>query len=101
MSSAPSQANGQMHSVKGTVVETIGNATGSESWKTSGKEEHAQGEAEVKAAQAKEYTGGAMDRAQGKFDAVVGAVTGDKTKQASGNIQDSAGQARMEANKPM
>nr|GAT44607.1 predicted protein [Mycena chlorophos] len=101
MSSAPSQANGQIHSVKGTVVEAIGNATGSDSWKTSGKEEHAKGEAELKAAQAKEYAGGVMDRAQGKMDSVVGAVTGDKTQQTSGNIQDSAGQARMEANKPI
>jgi hypothetical protein len=39
--------------LRGTVVETIGNLTGAESWQTSGKEEHAQGEAEYNAAQAK------------------------------------------------
>ncbi len=66
------------------MVETIGNLTGSTSWEQSGKEEHAAGEGEYKAAQAKGYAEGAMDRIGGKKDSVVGAITGDKTQQADG-----------------
>lgn len=62
----------------------IGNATGLESWQTSGRDEHAQGEAEYKAAQAKGYAEGAVDRLGGKKDAVVGAVTGDRQQEVSG-----------------
>ncbi|KAL4252062.1 CsbD-like domain-containing protein [Abortiporus biennis] len=83
----PSKTNGQYHSVKGTVVETIGNLTGAESWQTSGRNEHAQGEAEYKAAQRKGYVEGTIDRISGKKDAVVGAVTGDRTQEAAGNLR--------------
>ncbi|KAI0030412.1 hypothetical protein K488DRAFT_79650 [Vararia minispora EC-137] len=98
MSSEPSKTSGQYHSVKGTFVETVGNLTGAESWQTSGKEEHAKGEAEIKAAQTKNYAEGAMDRVQGKLDSVAGAVTGDKQQQASGNVRHDKGQAQQEMN---
>jgi uncharacterized protein YjbJ (UPF0337 family) len=81
-----SKSTGQYHSVKGTVVETIGNATGLESWQKSGQEEHTAGEAEIKAAQTQNYVEGTGDRIQGKFDSVAGAVTGDKQQQASGQF---------------
>lgn len=81
-----SKVNGQLHSVKGTVVETIGTVTGSEAWERSGKEEHAAGEAEYKAAQAKAYVDGATDRVVGKKDAVVGAITGDREQELSGTF---------------
>ncbi|KAG8969535.1 hypothetical protein FRC03_001974 [Tulasnella sp. 419] len=95
----PSKVSGNFHSVKGTVVETVGNLTGAQSWTDSGKREHAAGEAEVKAAQAKGYVDGASDRVEGKKDAVVGAVTGDKQQQLSGNAQHEAGKAQMDINK--
>lgn len=58
--------------------------TGSQAWSQSGKEEHARGEGEYKAAQAKGYVEGATDRVGGYKDSVVGAVTGDKSQQAAG-----------------
>ena len=104
--------------MKGTVVETIGNLTGATSWQQSGKEEHAAGEAETKAAQARGYAEGTVDRIEGKKDSIVGAITGDKSQQASGyvflspvpfnhrsngpvcsNAQNEAGAARQELNK--
>ncbi|THU84018.1 hypothetical protein K435DRAFT_843831 [Dendrothele bispora CBS 962.96] len=100
MSNEPSKTTGQFHSTKGNVVEAIGNLTGAESWTTSGKEEHAQGEAEYKAAQAKGYAEGTVDAVTGYKDSVVGALTGDKSQQAAGNVQKESGRAQQEANKP-
>jgi uncharacterized protein YjbJ (UPF0337 family) len=79
-----SKASGQFHSTKGNVVEAIGNATGATSWQQSGKQEHAEGEAEYKAAQAKGYAEGTADRIGGKKDQVVGAVTGDRSQETAG-----------------
>ncbi|KIJ22392.1 hypothetical protein M422DRAFT_40072, partial [Sphaerobolus stellatus SS14] len=99
MSGEPNKTTGQYHSLKGTVVEAVGNATGAESWQRSGKEEHAAGEAEYNAARAKGYAEGTADRIGGKKDAVVGAVTGDKEQQASGNVRHDKGEAQQEINK--
>lgn len=54
------------------------------SWKQSGSEEHAAGEAEYKAAQVEGYAEGTKDKMMGMKDSVVGAVTGDKAQQTSG-----------------
>ncbi|KAJ2934131.1 hypothetical protein H1R20_g2947, partial [Candolleomyces eurysporus] len=99
MSSEPSKTSGQFHSTKGNVVEAIGNLTGATSWQQSGKEEHAQGEAEYKAAQVQGYAEGTVDRVTGKKDAVVGAVTGDKSQQAEGNARHDKGEAQQELNR--
>ena len=81
-----SKTSGQFHSTKGNVVEAIGNVTGASSWTQSGKQEHAQGEAEYKAAQTKGYAEGTADRLGGKKDAIVGAVTGDRSQEAAGEF---------------
>ncbi|KAG9315473.1 hypothetical protein JVU11DRAFT_3086 [Chiua virens] len=96
----PSKMSGQFHSMKGSVLEGAGNATGNQSWSQSGKEEHARGEAEYKAAQAQGYVEGVTDRAGGYKDSLVGAVTGDKSQQAAGNARNEKGQAQQEVNKP-
>jgi uncharacterized protein YjbJ (UPF0337 family) len=79
-----SKSTAQYHSIKGTVTETIGDLTGATSWQQSGREEHAQGEAEYNAARAKGYVDGTTDRLTGKMDSVVGAVTGDESRQVQG-----------------
>jgi len=96
----PSKTSGQYHSTKGTIVEAIGNATGLQSWSTSGQQEHAQGEGEYKAAQAQGYAEGTIDRVGGKKDAVLGAVTGDRSQEAAGNIRQDKGEAQQTLNNP-
>ena len=61
-----------------------------ESWSKSGRDEHAQGEAEYNAAQAKGYAEGAVDRLTGKKDAVVGALTGDRQQELEGKSAQSS-----------
>lgn len=48
------------------------------------QKEHASGEAEYNAAQAKGYAEGTVDRLAGKKDTVVGAVVGDREQEATG-----------------
>ena len=98
---APSKTTGQFHSTKGNLVETVGNLTGATSWQQSGKEEHARGEAEYKAAQAKGYAEGTGDRAKGIKDSVVGSVTGDQVQQTEGNIRREKGKTQQEVNNPL
>jgi len=98
-SDGPSKQSGQFHSMKGSAVETVGNATGAESWQGSGKEEHAKGEGEYDAARAKGYAEGTGDRLKGKKDTVVGSVTGDRSQEASGNVRHDKGEAQQEINK--
>ncbi|KAF8607726.1 hypothetical protein BDV93DRAFT_519745 [Ceratobasidium sp. AG-I] len=100
MSSEPSKASGQFHSVKGSAVEAVGNLTGATSWQQSGKEEHVAGEAEIKAAQAEGYVKGTADRVSGGADHVIGAVTGNETKEESGKLQQKKGEAQQAINKP-
>ncbi|KAI5826227.1 hypothetical protein EV122DRAFT_224423 [Schizophyllum commune] len=99
MSNEPSKTSGQFHSTKGNVVEAIGNATGLESWQTSGKQEHAEGEGEYNAARAKGYAEGTADRITGKKDNIVGAVTGDSSQQAAGQARHDKGETQQEINK--
>ena len=82
-----SKTTGQLHSLKGTAVEGIGNATGWTDWQTSGRDEHARGEAEYRAAQAQGYAEGARDRLGGRKDAVVGVLAGDREREAAGEYR--------------
>lgn len=61
--------------------------TGSQEWSQAGKEEHARGESEYKAAQTKGYAEGTTDKMGGYKDSVVGAISGDKSQQAAGKCR--------------
>ncbi|KAI0702566.1 mismatched base pair and cruciform DNA recognition protein [Earliella scabrosa] len=95
----PNKTTGQFHSMKGSAVETVGNLTGSQDWAQSGKQEHAQGEAEYNAAQAKGYVEGTKDRLGGRKDAVFGAVTGDRQQEAQGNVRHDKGEMQQDFNR--
>lgn len=92
--------SGNLKSVSGQVQEQIGNLTGATSWQQSGKQQHAEGEAELKAAQAKGYAEGLVDQVGGYKDSIIGAVTGNKTDQIAGNARQEAGAAKKDANAP-
>ena len=99
MPEEPSKMTGEVNSIIGQAKESIGHLTGMQSLENSGKEQHAKGEAEVKAAQAKGYTEGTKDRLVGKKDEIVGGITGDSTQEASGKAQGASGKVQQEANK--
>ena len=80
------KSTGQLHSAKGAILETVGNLTGNQNLKQSGREEHAAGQREVEAAKAKNVAEGVTDRAVGKKDAVVGGLTGDRSQEIAGEL---------------
>lgn len=67
-----------------TIPTQIGNATGSDAWKTSGKEERAAGDKEYEDARASGWTEGLVDSVQGKMNSVMGALTGNTQQQRAG-----------------
>ncbi|EKM78207.1 hypothetical protein AGABI1DRAFT_85895 [Agaricus bisporus var. burnettii JB137-S8] len=97
-SGEPSKVSGQLNSAMGTAKETVGKMTGATSLQQSGKEDHAAGEAENKAAQTKGHAEGMTDQIAGKKDSMIGAMTGDKKQQTSGNMREDKGQAEKKMN---
>lgn len=87
--------------VKGAAVEAVGDVTGSKDWKKSGQKEHADGDAEVTAAQTKAYAEGAKEQGKGYLQSVKGAVLGDTQTQASGAARREVGSAQKDANNPL
>lgn len=75
-----------MKNTLGKVEESIGNVTGSESWKTSGQERRLEGDTEHKQGQAQGYTEGVKDRVLGKKDQVGGALSNDTSQEAAGKF---------------
>ena len=92
--SEPSKTNAQYNSTVGSIKETLGGAVGAEGLHRSGKEQHASGEAEHKAATAKQYGEGAVDSVAGKAKNIGGAITGDKSTQAEGAAREEKGDAQ-------
>ena len=79
-----SKVTGSVKNTVGKMEETIGDVTGLESWKTSGKARQAEGEVEHKKAEAQGYVEGTTDRIAGNVESVVGSVTGDTSQEVSG-----------------
>lgn len=75
-----------MQGALGKVEETIGNVTGADSWKSSGQERRAEGDAEHTEARGQGYVEGTKDRLVGKKDQISGAVTGDKSQEVGGTF---------------
>ncbi|KAJ1031559.1 hypothetical protein NDA13_001950 [Ustilago tritici] len=96
--SEPSKVNANYNSVAGTVKETIGNVTGATEWQKAGKEQHAKGEAEYKAAEAQGYSEGTKDQVSGKVDNVVGSITGNKEKELTGKARQEKGEIQKDIN---
>ncbi|CAD6886972.1 unnamed protein product [Tilletia controversa] len=96
MSNEPSKVSGQYNSAVGSAKEAVGNVTGASSWTQAGQEQHAKGEAEIKAATAKQYADGVSNQVSGKVDNLVGTVTGDDSKKASGKAQEQAGKLQKD-----
>merc|ERR1712110_1022465 len=103
----PSQLNGQIQSVVGTgeqmlgsaieqAYQAVGGSTEPSQFSKDGKERHDKGEAELKAAQAKDYAEGTLDRVEGKADSIIGSIKGDDKQQLSGNLQNKKGQAAQQ-----
>ena len=66
------------------MEETIGDATGLDSWTASGKERQAEGDVEHKQAQAQGYVKGTVDVATGALNKVVGTLKGDTSQEIAG-----------------
>ncbi|KIJ99960.1 hypothetical protein K443DRAFT_154230 [Laccaria amethystina LaAM-08-1] len=100
MTGEPNKLNAQAQSAKGTAEQTIGDLTGSTSWKNAGQEDHAKGQAEYKGAQAKGYAEGTLDRLSGAKDSILGTITGNKGQEVSGDAQNEKGKVQQDLNKP-
>jgi uncharacterized protein YjbJ (UPF0337 family) len=76
--------SGTVKNTVGKMEETIGNLTGLDSWKTSGKKNQAEGDVEHKQSQAQGYTEGTKDRVVGAAENMAGSLTGDSSQEISG-----------------
>jgi len=79
-----SKTSGNVKNTVGKVEETVGNMTGLESLQTSGKKRQAEGDVELKQAQAQGYVEGTMDRVGGAVEDMKGSLTGDSSQEISG-----------------
>ena len=79
-----SKASGNVKSAVGKFEETAGNMTGLESLQTSGKQRQAEGDVELKQAQAQGYVEGTMDRVGGAVEDMKGSLTGDSSQEVAG-----------------
>jgi len=79
-----SKTSGNVKNTVGKAEETVGNMTGLESLQTSGKKRQAEGDVELKQAQAQGYVEGTMDRVSGAVEDVKGSLTGDSSQEVSG-----------------
>lgn len=79
----------------------MGDISGSKDWKKSGQKEHADGDAEVTAAQTKAYAEGAKEQGKGYLQSIKGAVLGDTDTQAKGAARRELGGTKKEGNNPL
>ncbi|KAK9803555.1 hypothetical protein WJX73_009114 [Symbiochloris irregularis] len=84
---------------QGQAEKLVGDVTGANDWKASGEKHIAEGNSEVKAAQAKGYAEGTKDRVHGKVQELGGKITGDNSKEAEGKARNTAGDLKQDANK--
>ncbi|KAJ3166472.1 hypothetical protein HDU88_003340 [Geranomyces variabilis] len=97
--SSSSRMHGNIESIKGSVKQTLGAATGNQSLRVEGAAQHAGGVAEVEGVKAANYAAGAMDALGGAIKEHAGQLLGNERMQAEGATTRAKGELWKELNK--
>ncbi|KAJ3054914.1 hypothetical protein HK097_000380 [Rhizophlyctis rosea] len=95
----PTKTSGHASQIGGAVKQNIGSLLGDRSMQAEGASQRAQGDAEVQAAKAQQFTEGAVDAAGGNIKKHIGAMLGDESMRASGASTQAKGEAQKAANR--
>ncbi|KAJ3032762.1 hypothetical protein HDV00_007170 [Rhizophlyctis rosea] len=95
----PTKSSGYTSQAIGAVKQNVGSLLGNHSMQAEGASQRAQGNAEVQAAKAQQFTEGAIDSVGGSIKKNIGAALGDESMRASGASTEAKGEAQKAANR--